>query len=720
MTTDINQQKSEEKAQMLECALPAGTILRGKSGREYKITDVLGAGGFGITYKAMSIVKVNEHFSVPAYFAIKEHFVKGCYRSTDKSGVLYSASIKHDVEQSRKDFEKEARVLMTLNGESSHIVKVNELFESNGTCYYVMEFLDGKSLQRYMDDYGKTNSRRGLSEEKALSLLVPVASAVGMLHRHELLHLDIKPDNIMLKTDPVRGTVTPVLIDFGLAKHFDKKGNPTSHLTAKGATAGYAPMEQFAEIDQFSPEIDVYALGATLFFLLTGMTPPNAFNVKSSASLMEKLPADVSPRVRKALEGAMQPSKFERTRTVDEFITTLEGKKEAPGRKPLPAGHVLHGQKTNYLIMELTDSTPDMFIYRAMPVNSLNGTPAHMGGSNATQVNTAYYVYEWCIRNADVRQADSSLAPQSFRDKANSPQALAFAREMSERIPEAAFSEYDAYGHPKAEKFEANGTRYYSCRIMPKSPWFADIVKNYRNYIVAGAIGCVVAIGGYAGYTWYKNLPQPAPSEVQTAPVAEADKSEEIRVEEKTKPVTSAEKPAVKEPAVEEEKEQPASAPKTKTNDELFAEARTLSDYKTLADKGYAKAYYPLANLYYNNNNYAQAKTWANKSVSAGINLSAARKLLQRITELEQADRYAAALIGNDWNTIRQMADSGYKAAYAKLATHYLQANDYDNADKYAQKACAAGTDKDDAKKVMLALKGYGYYDDKKLPEWIK
>ena len=176
----------------------------------------------------------------------------------------------------------------------------------------------------------------------------------------------------------------------------------------------------------------------------------------------------------------------------------------------------------------------------------------------------------------------------------------------------------------------------------------------------------------------------------------------------------------VEEPAVEEEKEQPASAPKTKTNDELFAEARTLSDYKTLADKGYAKAYYPLANLYYNNNNYAQAKTWANKSVSAGINLSAARKLLQRITELEQADRYAAALIGNDWNTIRQMADSGYKAAYAKLATHYLQANDYDNADKYAQKACAAGTDKDDAKKVMLALKGYGYYDDKKLPEWIK
>ena len=82
MTTDINQQKSEEKAQMLECALPAGTILRGKSGREYKITDVLGAGGFGITYKAMSIVKVNEHFSVPAYFAIKEHFVKPQASST--------------------------------------------------------------------------------------------------------------------------------------------------------------------------------------------------------------------------------------------------------------------------------------------------------------------------------------------------------------------------------------------------------------------------------------------------------------------------------------------------------------------------------------------------------------------------------------------------------------------------------------------------------------
>ena len=714
MATDNNQQK-EYKAQMLECALPVGTVLRSKAGREYKITGVLGAGGFGITYKAMSIVKVNEHFSVPAYFAIKEHFVKGCYRGADKSGVLYSASIKHDVEQSRKDFEKEARVLMTLNGESPHIVKVNELFESNGTCYYVMEFLDGKSLQQYVDDNGKANSRRGLAEEKALSLLVPVAKAVGMLHGHELLHLDIKPDNIMQKIDPARGTVTPVLIDFGLAKHFDKKGNPTSHLTAKGATVGYAPMEQFAEIEHFAPEIDVYALGATLFFLLTGMTPPNAFNVKSSTSLMEKLPADVSPRVRKALEGAMQPSKFERTKTVDEFITALEGKEEVPARKPLPVGYVLRGQKVNYLVTELVDSTSAMFVYRAMPVNSLNGASVNVGG-NATQVNAAYYVYEWCIKDVDVRQADGSLVPQSFRQSVRSPYSFAFEGEVFKRVPEEFFDKRDAEGRPYAEKFEANHTRYYACRIVPKSPWFVDMVKNYKNYIMAGVIGCVVAVGGY---TWYKNRPQPAPSEVQTGFIAEANKSKDVRAEETAEPTPPVEKAVREEPPVEE-KSEPAPAPKAKTNDELFAEALTLADYKVLAERGYAKAYYPLAEKYFDDRNLDAAKYWAEKAVAAGVD-----KYAGLLLEKVEWSQFSRAYHRDDWNAVRQMADEGYEKAYSALATHYFQANDYTNADKYAQKACAAGesVSKDDrarAKKVLQTLKGLGYYDDKEVPEWIK
>ena len=109
------------------------------------------------------------------------------------------------------------------------------------------------------------------------------------------------------------------------------------------------------------------------------------------------------------------------------------------------------------------------------------------------------------------------------------------------------------------------------------------------------------------------------------------------------------------------------------------------------------------------------AKRWAEKAVAAGVDRYA--DLLLSEVEYKQ---YSQAYQRGDWNTIRRMADGGYKEAYATLATHYLQANDYANADKYAQKAYAAGTNTDDAKKVMQALKALGYYDDKEVPAWIK
>ena len=322
----------EDKAQMIKSALPVkNTILTGKSGRKYKILEVLGAGGFGITYKAVAEVKLENGMTASMFFAIKEHFMKGCYRDTDRTRVLCPPTLKGDMEQSREDFRTEAERLMKLNGQSPHIVKVNEWFDANGTRYYAMEYLDGQTLEQYVGG-------RPLPEAKALSLLLPVARAVELVHKERLLHLDIKPDNIVLKTDLVSGAVFPVLIDFGLAKHFDGKGRPTSHLVAKGATEGYAPMEQYGEIDHFAPEIDVYALGATLFYLLTGKNPPKAFEMETVASLPCKLPPDVSPRVRQAVAGAMQPIKTSRTQTVAEFIAALESAEGASGKKEEKSG----------------------------------------------------------------------------------------------------------------------------------------------------------------------------------------------------------------------------------------------------------------------------------------------------------------------------------------------------------------------------------------------
>ena len=698
MPTDKNQ-RQEEKAQMLECALPVGTVLRSKAGREYKITGVLGAGGFGITYKAVGKVVINKetNYSQVATFAIKEFFMKGCSRGADKAGVLCSSSLRDDMETGIDDFRKEAGVLMKLNGASPHIVMVNEQFEANGTWYYVMDYLDGKSLQAYVDASGG----HGLPEQEALSLLLPVARAVALLHEHRLLHLDIKPDNIMLKHDPLDGTVTPVLIDFGLAKHFDKKGRPTSRLVARGATEGYAPLEQYGEITGFSPAMDVYALGATLFFLLTGKNPPRAFDIQTVTTLMERLPADVSPRVKRALMGAMQRNNFDRTQTVTAFIGALEGEKS---HKMLPVGYVLRGGKVNYVITEVVRSAPFYIVYKArLAGKSLDAST--VTGGNVTQTLASYYIYEWSAQGPG-KESEASLAQ--------------FHAEMQKLMPPV-LDQYDEHGHLESECFEANNTYYYAClitpqpsnlqRIIEEGAKILDVVKKGAKPVALVAVALLCCYGGYRGVRWYQNRPQGVVWEDTTTVTPDTI----VTPDSNTDVIQGGEN--VSEDTVDI-KPDPTPAPpasRVKTDDELFAEARTLSDYKALADKGYAKAYYPLAKKYLDAGNLDAAKRWAEKAVAAGVDRYA--DLLLSEVEYKQ---YSQAYQRGDWNTIRRMADGGYKEAYATLATHYLQANDYANADKYAQKAYAAGTNTDDAKKVMQALKALGYYDDKEVPAWIK
>lgn len=311
------QQHKEEKVALLQQALSPKTVL--KSGlREYKVVEVLGAGGFGITYKVVADIQVG-NVTISSYFVIKEHFLKGCWRGEDKMSVLHAPTLEADIKTTRKDFINEAKRLNKLGQKTPNIVKVNEVFEANGTAYYVMEYLDGGNFLQYVSRYGP------LPEEDAIRLIVIVAKAVALLHERNLLHLDIKPDNIVLKTDAKTGRQLPVLIDFGIAKHFDKHGKPTSHLVAKGASEGYAPMEQYDEITHFASEIDVYALGATLYFLLTGKHPPKAFNIHSFRDLQDNLPSGISTQTVNALASAMKPSKYERTQTVSAFLRDLNG-----------------------------------------------------------------------------------------------------------------------------------------------------------------------------------------------------------------------------------------------------------------------------------------------------------------------------------------------------------------------------------------------------------
>lgn len=307
----------DDKNKSLNGALAVGTVLRSPN-NEYVVESVLGMGGFGVTYK-VSVEKMlqegNVSQRVKLYFAIKEFFMHGCDRSGDGARVTYASTIEGEVKQSKQDFITEAKRLNQLGTRSKNIVKVNEVFEANDTAYYVMEYLDSGSIYDYVKSHGS------MSWNEAKNIIVPIAQAVGLLHNEKLLHMDIKPDNIMLKRDR-NGDMIPTLIDFGIAKHFDSKGKPTSHLMAKGASDGYAPMEQYAGIDNFAPEIDVYALGATLLFLLTAKQPPKAFDLNANI-VAEQLPTSLSSAQKEVITKAMNPNKFERTATVKDFVQAL-------------------------------------------------------------------------------------------------------------------------------------------------------------------------------------------------------------------------------------------------------------------------------------------------------------------------------------------------------------------------------------------------------------
>lgn len=313
----------------IDFALPAGTVLA-SSERTYTVESVLGAGGFGVTYRATATISV-QNIEVEVHFAIKEHFLNAlCEREGDTSRVKYSAPVRQQVEGSLKDFIGEARRLQKIGVSHPNIVSVNEVFEANNTAYYVMEYIDGESLRSYVQRHGP------LGEAGLRRLLLPVMDAVEALHAERLTHLDIKPDNIMLARRK-DGGIRPVLIDFGLAKHYGADGTPTSTINTLGCSAGYSPMEQYMGIRTFSPTADVYALGATMLYCLTGETPRVA-NEITPDDISGAIPAGVSEALRHTISEAMEASARARTQSVRAMLGNLGGEMPEPAAGVVNAG----------------------------------------------------------------------------------------------------------------------------------------------------------------------------------------------------------------------------------------------------------------------------------------------------------------------------------------------------------------------------------------------
>lgn len=302
-------------------ALPPGSTLR-SSHSSYTIDSTIGAGGFGITYKASSRVTIG-NIRTTAPFAIKEFFIAAdCERTRLASGdstMRTSGPASTRVSAAKRDFISEARRLYDLAGNSRNIVSVNEVFEANGTAYYVMEYLDGPSLRDYI------RSRGRLTEAETLDLMLPIVSAVSFLHSRKITHHDIKPANIVLAYDDEGSAPRPVLIDFGQSRHYDEKGAVTCTVSAAGLSEGYAPIEQYAGVAQFSPSTDVYALGATMLHCLSGQKPPRAVDM-TPEYIDSVLPASTSPSVRAAIHRAMAFRADERTASASDFYGQLTGK----------------------------------------------------------------------------------------------------------------------------------------------------------------------------------------------------------------------------------------------------------------------------------------------------------------------------------------------------------------------------------------------------------
>ena len=261
-----------------------GTFLHGD---KYKILSKISQGNFGITYLA-------EQISLDRKVCIKEFFFRvSCERSVN--GQVTVTTSGQDVTNSfRRKFMREAKRLSQFD--HPNIVKVIDVFEENGTAYMVMDYVEGETLQQLVDRKGK------LSEKEALEYIIPLCDALEVVHGKGLLHLDIKPSNILIK----KQTNTPVLIDFGISKFTEVSGEDHSTTTPVALTKGYAPLEQYGQdLTKLTATTDVYSVAATLYKLVTGVTPPEAAVIVQDGL---KPPKEINPLLSEQLNSIILQS----------------------------------------------------------------------------------------------------------------------------------------------------------------------------------------------------------------------------------------------------------------------------------------------------------------------------------------------------------------------------------------------------------------------------
>lgn len=244
-------------------ALPLKTLLN----KRFLVGRVLGdPGGFGITYLVWDML-------LDTTAAIKEFLpLSSVSRHSDNSSVKVNSKKDQDsFNQGLRIFLKEAKILAQFS--HPNIVRIRDCFTSNNTAYLVMEYHQGAPLNQFIESSGGY-----LTEDRALEIILPILDGLDAVHSKDFLHRDIKPQNIYITTKGV-----PLLLDFG-ASRFALTG--TDQTLTVMLSGGYAPFEQYHKKGRQGPWGDIYSVGATLYFMVTGKKPTNAIERQQHDSLV--------------------------------------------------------------------------------------------------------------------------------------------------------------------------------------------------------------------------------------------------------------------------------------------------------------------------------------------------------------------------------------------------------------------------------------------------
>jgi eukaryotic-like serine/threonine-protein kinase len=401
--------------------LPVGSIL--KEG-QYQVEEVLGEGGFGITYKGI-------YLGNGAPVAIKELWPEKGSRQGNK--IMWPNSITPQQKfQQLSKFKLEASHQQKCN--HPNIAKVYDWFDENETCYIVMEFISGKSLFRIFKEEGILN------EDRVKKYFVSITEALKLVHQNQFLHRDIKPDNIIIDLQD-----RAVLIDFGAAREFIS--GQTGEMT-RMLTPGYAPYEQYSQNSKRYPATDFYALFASIYEVLTKELPAEATD-RASALLTGVAPdpliapRQLNPQISELMERAiligMRVRVEERFQTADEALEALNGKLISPLQRKaqefVKQGQLLDAAQAYQKCLSSEPNNAEATIELALVEIYLDNDRAEIAAENAVRLKPydarghGVLGLVYCRKNnwqpalQHLQQA-AQLAPQSAWIQANLAWAL--------------------------------------------------------------------------------------------------------------------------------------------------------------------------------------------------------------------------------------------------------------------------------------------------------